>query len=102
MSDLIERLQNLVDMEMPIEVAELSVLTEAADALQQAQQIQRVTANTVTQQDELLNMHAERITELEAALDSIRFATDGRAAFTTIFELADRALVSDNEQLSGE
>ena len=43
-------------------------LKEARDALEQAQQLQRVTADTVTQQDELLNMYSERIVELEAAL----------------------------------
>ena len=31
-------------------------------------QLQRVTADTVTQQDELLNMHSDRIELLEAAL----------------------------------
>ena len=35
-------------------------------ALEQAQQLQRVTADTVTQQDELLNMYSERIEQLEA------------------------------------
>lgn len=37
MSNLIERLRNLVEMEMPIEPDELIVLTEAADVLEQAQ-----------------------------------------------------------------
>ncbi len=46
---------------------------ELAAALEQAQQLQLVTANTVTQQDELLNMYSERIETLEAALRSARY-----------------------------
>jgi len=44
---------------------------EARVALEQAQQLQRVTVDTVTQQDELLNMHSKRITELEAAAKAV-------------------------------
>ena len=40
-------------------------------ALEQAQQLRLVTAGIVTQQDELLNMHSERIEQLEAALNDL-------------------------------
>ena len=42
-------------------------ISDTADALGESQQLQRVTADTVTQQDELLNMYSERIEALEAA-----------------------------------
>ena len=38
------------------------------DALDQVQKLQRVTAGTVSQQDDLLNMYSERIEQLEADL----------------------------------
>lgn len=42
------------------------------EQLEAAQQLQRVTAEIVTQQDELLNMHSERIEQLEAVVKATK------------------------------
>ena len=57
---------------------------DVAEALEQAQELQRVTADTVSQQDDLLNMHSERIEQLEATMKELLIA--GAALWNSVSE----------------
>lgn len=68
MSDLIERLKGVQLAMTDHSPTAVAICKEAGAALELAQQLQQITADTVTQQNELLNMHSEHIEVLEAAL----------------------------------
>jgi len=65
MSDLIEQMRNHVASYKMLSLHRLNCL-DLCDALERMKNLLKAASNTVTQQDELLNMHSERIAELDA------------------------------------
>jgi len=81
----IERLQNLVEMEMVIEVDELFVLTEAADTLEtlldRNELLEKSLAETIVNKDKAENQERLRRVEIDRLL---RLITEARATFDAI------------------